>query len=141
MAEIKGTRTPRTVKNPRKDRPPRYVSLRPQYQSFRSFMIASGSHDTLMNMVELALRFFEHKMIESRDCPSFVKEMCETFKINSSLDVDWTDVRRNAHLLSITQVISVIDDFVRPSRLNTACTMGYHQSAGSIQRTENNSIL
>lgn len=105
-------KVPRRVRNPKRLPPPRYSAKRPQLRAFREFNVVSGSQDTIINLIEVALRFFEREM-ESQDNPTqFVNDTIREFSVNSSLGVNWTEVRRNAHYYSVMQAISVLDDFL-----------------------------
>jgi hypothetical protein len=100
------------VKIPDPPDPRRYLTLKPQFEAFRAFYSFSGQQDTLINMIELALRSFENQMSGEDDKPEFVKRKCIEMHVNSSLGVPWISVRRNSWLLMITQALSAIESFI-----------------------------
>lgn len=92
---------------------PGYTSQRPLYPAVRRINVVGGMHDTLVNLVEVALGHFEADMKEADDPAAFVKSVCKSLGINTSLGVKWNDLRGHVHRLAIVQVIGTADEFVR----------------------------
>lgn len=92
---------------------PGYTALKPQYPAVRQFYKVAGLHDNIINLGELALRYFERDMYDSGDQNGFVDSLSRSLGVNTSLGIEWDKVRSHAHKYVIAQMISMIDAFVR----------------------------
>jgi hypothetical protein len=98
---------------PKKIPPPNYVTKKPVYPAVKDLRQLSGEQDTLIDLSEVALRLFEEIMKVGEEPSAFVNAMCVHLKVKSSMGADWSEVRANGHRFAITQVMTVVDAFLK----------------------------
>jgi len=92
---------------------PGYVFKKPVLRAIRDLNHELGLQDTLVNLNELALRYFEGCMNLSGNPKEFVAQQCKACHNNSGLGVDWVKVRQNAGLYGLAQAYAVVDSCFR----------------------------
>ena len=61
----------------------------------------------------MALRYFEKDMYDNGDQVGFVNRLSQSLGVNTSLGIEWGELRSHAHRYVIAQQISMIDAFLR----------------------------
>jgi hypothetical protein len=122
---------------PKKIPPPNYVTKKPVYPALKNLRQLSGEQDTFINLSEVALRLFEEIMKAGKDPSAFVNAICVHLNVNSSLGVDWNEVRANGHRFALTQVMTVAEAFLKrlaqEYRLYKGITMEWHKQVNGEQ--------
>jgi hypothetical protein len=92
---------------------PGYVAKRPQYRTYQNLRLAAGLQDTLINLSEVALRYFERDLATQSNPRGFVDEVSDELGVNTSFGASWADVRMNAHRYAVAQAYAVFDNYCR----------------------------
>jgi len=72
-----------------------------------------GMHDTILNLTEVALRYFEQDLGNREDMRTYVNNLCRELGVNTTLSCEWSKVRAEGHQFTLARAMSIADTFFR----------------------------